>query len=176
MLIKTVVCACFLTGLQVGGAAQALAQEPAKAAPLQADNSVNGATLASNDGAPQGLPSVENPAVDPVTAGATDYPLAGKLTEFKFGQTLLSLNFKDNKTLSIVGTTGVFKGVVETVNYTAIKIRPMVYMVYWHEPVSKLNVLHIEDFEHNVVYTNVTYPDLKFLHLKGSLRIIGDSK
>ena len=154
-------CACFMTGLQVGLATQAFAQEPAKPSQIQSDNPVK---------------VEDSPAIDPATAGATDYPLAGKLTEFKFGQTLLNLNFKDNKTLSIVGTSGVFKGVVETVNYTAIKIRPMVYMVYWHEPVSKLNVLHIEDFEHNVVYTNVTYPDLKFLHLKGSVRIIGDSK
>lgn len=138
-----------MLGLQMGMATHAWAQEESK--PSAGDSS----NLAASS--------------------APDYPLSGKLAEIKFGETLILLNFKDAKTLSIVGTSGVFKGVTETVSYTAIKIRPQVYMVYWAEPVSKLNVVHVEDFEHGVVYTNVSYPDQSFLHLKGSIRVLGDA-
>jgi len=159
MLLRIMVDACFLMGLLSGVVATASAQETAKPSLLQA-------------GSPE--KSAANSAIDPM-ASAPDFPLKGKLAEIKFGDTSALLNFKDAQTLSIVGKSGAFKDISETVSYTAIKIRPHVYMVYWYEPVSKINVVHIEDFERGIVYTNVTYPDQTFMHLKGSIKIVGNA-
>ncbi|MCM3378143.1 hypothetical protein M3654_24340, partial [Bacillus licheniformis] len=54
--------------------------------------------------------------------------------------TAFDLNFKDDRTMSFVGTAGQFKGVTDTVQYTAREVRPQVYMVYWHEPSTGSNV------------------------------------
>lgn len=45
-------------------------------------------------------------------------------------------------------------------------------MVYWHEPATATNVVHIEDFEHKTVYTNIAAKDGSFTHLKGTLQLL----
>lgn len=109
-------------------------------------------------------------------ANEIDFPALGKAVEMQFGETKIDFSFKDQHTLSIVCNEGMFKGIKETVYYTAIKIRPFVYLVYWDEPVSKLNVVHIEDFEQGIVYTNVSYPNAPSVHLKGVLKIVGNAE
>ncbi len=42
-------------------------------------------------------------------------------------------------------------------------------MVSWQEA-SKATVVHIEDFENEIVYTNITMPDNTFVQLKGTLK------
>jgi len=44
--------------------------------------------------------------------------------------------------------------------------------VYWHEPASMTNVVHIEDFEHKIFYTNIAAKDGSFTHLKGTLQLL----
>ncbi|TLY48344.1 MAG: MBL fold metallo-hydrolase [Gammaproteobacteria bacterium] len=102
----------------------------------------------------------------------SSFPAIGKKMRVKFGNTLFELNFKDNKNMSFEGLSGQFKGDRDTVQYTPIEIRPQVYMVYWHEPASVTNVVHIEDFEHKVVYTNIAAKDGSFTHLKGTLQLL----
>lgn len=153
MLLKSYVKIVFFVTLQLGLALQASAQEAAQSA-AQADNVIDSA----------------------VGPSAADFPAAGKAVEVVFGDAIIDLNFKDLTTLSIYCRSGIFKGITEVVQYTAVKIRPQVYMVYWHEPDSKLNVVHVEDFEHGTVYTNVSYPDGKFVHFKGTIKIVGDAK
>lgn len=100
------------------------------------------------------------------------FPAIGKKMRVKFGNILFELNFKDNKNMSFEGLSGQFKGDRDNVQYTAIEIRPRVYMVYWHEPASVTNVVHIEDFEHKIVYTNIAAKDGSFTHLKGTLQLL----
>ena len=152
MLLKSCVKIVFFVTLQLGLAMQASAKE--------ADQ-------------PTAQASVSDSAVGP---SAADFPAAGKAVEAVFGDAIIDFNFKDLTTLSIYCRSGIFKGITEVVQYTAVKIRPQVYMVYWHEPDSKLNVVHVEDFEHGTVYTNVSYPDGKFVHFKGTIKIVGDAK
>lgn len=101
------------------------------------------------------------------------YPAAGKKVEVNFGGSVFELNFADDRHMSFVGTTGQFQGVTDSVEYTAKKIRPNVFMVYWHEPKASDNVVHVQDFEKGVVFTNIARSNGEFLHLSGTIRILG---
>ena len=50
-----------------------------------------------------------------------------------------------------------------------VKIRPNLYLVSWKEK-DGTSVSHLEDFENNIVYSNITLPDNTFLNLKGTLK------
>ncbi|RQU34487.1 MBL fold metallo-hydrolase [Burkholderia cenocepacia] len=101
------------------------------------------------------------------------FPAAGRTVRVQFGATAFDLHFQDDKTMSFVGTAGQFNGVTDTVQYTAREIRPQVYMVYWHEPSTGSNVVHVEDFERGAVDTNIATKDGQFLHMSGTLKIVG---
>lgn len=103
---------------------------------------------------------------------AAPYPLIGKLAEVRFGDVIFELNFKDDKNMSFVGKSGGFEGVTDDVVYTAVEIRPNVYMVYWHEPKTKTNVVHVQDMENGIVYTNITALGGAFSNMKGSIRTL----
>lgn len=102
----------------------------------------------------------------------SSFPAISKKMQVKFGDNLFELNFKDNKNMSFEGLSGQFKGDRDNVQYTAIEIRPQVYMVYWHEPATATNVVHIEDFAQHIVYTNIAAKDGSFMHLKGTLQLL----
>lgn len=102
----------------------------------------------------------------------SSFPAIGKKMQVKFGNNIFELNFKDNQYMSFEGLSGQFKGDRDNVQYTAIEIRPQVYMVYWHEPASVTNVVHIEDFKNKLVYTNIAAKDGSFVHLKGTLQLL----
>jgi hypothetical protein len=92
-----------------------------------------------------------------------------------FGDFAFKLDFTDDKTMTFTGVGAASQGVTDTVQYTAVEIRPKVYMVYWSEPKSGDNVTHVEDFQRGEVYTNIASKDGTFTHLKGQLKIIGHS-
>ncbi len=100
------------------------------------------------------------------------YPAIGRKVEVDFGGTKFVLDFKDNKTMSFVGTEGSFKGITDTVQYTAVEVAKNVFMVYWHEPKYGSNVTHVQDYNKNIVYTNIAGTDGSFTHLKGKLSIV----
>lgn len=103
----------------------------------------------------------------------TVFPAIGKIAQVSFGETVFNLKFESTHTMSFVGIAGPFKGVTDTVEYTAVELRPQVFMVYWHEPHTGMNVVHIEDFERGVVHTNIFPPDGSPLHMSGTLSITG---
>ena len=45
-------------------------------------------------------------------------------------------------------------------------------MVYWHEPHVGDNVVHVQDYNQGIVYTNIASRNGEFLHLKGTLEIV----
>ncbi|WP_419868646.1 MoaF-related domain-containing protein [Chryseobacterium sp. CT-SW4] len=100
------------------------------------------------------------------------YPAIGKQVTVDFGELKFRLDFKDNKTMSFVGTEGSSKGVTDTVEYTAVEVAKNVFMVYWHEPKTGANVTHIQDYNKNVVYTNIAEKDGSFAHFKGTITIL----
>ena len=97
----------------------------------------------------------------------TSYPAPGHVFEAKFSDRQFRLDFHLNgKEMTYTRPDG--SG--DTVHYTAIEIRPQVFMVYWTEPKSGSNVTHVEDFERGVVYTNIARRDGQFFNLKGTLQ------
>ncbi|WP_297203313.1 MoaF N-terminal domain-containing protein [uncultured Pluralibacter sp.] len=97
---------------------------------------------------------------------------AGKVVQVTFGDRAFNLDFTSDTSMTF---TTVGSDATDTVQYTAVEIRPKVYMVYWHEPGNGDNVTHIQDYERGIVYTNIASVDDSFTHLKGTLKIIGPS-
>jgi glyoxylase-like metal-dependent hydrolase (beta-lactamase superfamily II) len=100
------------------------------------------------------------------------YPAIGKKVKVSFGEMVFELDFKDDKTMSFLGLAGPFKGATDTVQYTAVAIRPKVFMVYWHEPKGGANVVHVQDFDKGVIHTNIAQPGGEFFNLSGKLELI----
>lgn len=101
------------------------------------------------------------------------YPFVGRKAKADFGDFAFELNFKDHRQMTFTDLTGAFDGLSDTVNYTAVSIRPGVFMVYWSEPNStRANVTHVQDIAQGVVYTNIAGPDTSFTNLKGRLSLM----
>lgn len=99
------------------------------------------------------------------------FPAIGRTLSVRFGETRFRLDFQDAQRMSFVGLAGPYQGARDTVQYTAVKIREQVYMVYWHEPSTGANVVHVEDFEHGIVHTNIAQPDGGFVNMAGELTL-----
>lgn len=100
------------------------------------------------------------------------YPAIGRKVEVDFSTGKFVLDYKDNKTMSFTGTNGAFKGAADTVQYTVTEVASNVFMVYWHEPKTGDNVTHVQDYNKNVVYTNIASKDGSLNHFKGKLTIL----
>jgi len=99
------------------------------------------------------------------------YPAIGNQVTVNFGGTIFELTFADNRHMSFIGTEGAFVGVKDSVDYKAVEVASNVFMVYWHEPKSGSNVVHVQDYNTNTVYTNIAATDGTFTHLKGTLSV-----
>lgn len=97
------------------------------------------------------------------------YPAPGHVYEVQFGGQQYRLNYDPNgKEMTYTRPDG--SG--DTVQYTAIEIRPNVFMVYWTEPKSGSHVTHVEDFERGIVYVSNVRKDGRFIHAKGPIKKI----
>ncbi|KFF29681.1 metallo-beta-lactamase [Chryseobacterium piperi] len=99
------------------------------------------------------------------------YPAIGRKVDVDFGKGKFVLDYKDNQTMSFTGT-GSFKGISDTVQYTATEIAKNIFMVYWHEPKTGENVTHIQDYNKNIIYTNIAGKDGSFNHFKVPFKIL----
>ncbi|WP_300685735.1 MBL fold metallo-hydrolase [Chryseobacterium sp.] len=99
------------------------------------------------------------------------YPAIGKKVEADFGTVKFLLDFKDNQTMTFTGIAGSSKNNTDTVKYTAVEVAKNVFMVYWHEPKLNSNITEIQDYNKNIVYSNIAQPDGSLMHLKGTLSI-----
>ena len=102
---------------------------------------------------------------------ASPYPLIGRVATVDFGGAAFRLNFVDNRTMSFADTSGAFQGVKDTVQYTAVEVSRNVFMVYWHEPSTGSNVVHVQDWNTGTVYTNIAGKDGSFTYLKGTIKL-----
>ena len=88
-----------------------------------------------------------------------------------FGQMAFQLHFEHATQMTFAPIVENGLGESETVQTTMVEIRPDVYMVYWKEK-SGTTVTHLEDFQNETVYTNITSPDNSFINLKGTLTLL----
>ena len=102
---------------------------------------------------------------------ANAYPPVGRVATVDFGGAAFRLNFVDNRTMSFEDTSGAFQGVKDTVNYTAVEVSRNVFMVYWHEPSTGSNVVHLQDWNTGTVWTNIAATDGSFTNLKGTIKL-----
>lgn len=102
---------------------------------------------------------------------ASPYPPIGTTALVDFGGVVFRLHFIDHRTMSFEDTSGAFGGVKDTVQYQAVEVSRNVFMVYWHEPSTGSNVVHVQDWNSGTVYTNIAGKDGSFLHLHGSIKL-----
>ena len=88
-----------------------------------------------------------------------------------FGGAAFRLKFIDDRTMSFEDTSGTFQGVRDTVQYRAVDVSRNVFTVYWHQPSTGSNVVHVQNWSSGAVYTNITGKDGSFLHLHGSIKL-----
>lgn len=100
------------------------------------------------------------------------YPPIGRNAEVQFGDVVFRLRFTDNKKMSFEGTAGPFKNVKDTVEYTPVEVAKNVFMVYWHEPSTGSNVVHVQDWNDGTAYTNIAAKDGSFMNLKGTIKLV----
>lgn len=99
------------------------------------------------------------------------YPAIGRTVQVDFEGNKFDLNFRDNKTMSFQGAEGRFAGIADNVQYTATEVAPYVFMVYWHEPKEGANVVHLQNYNNHIVYTNISSKEGSFVNMKGTLYI-----
>lgn len=105
---------------------------------------------------------------------SSNYPAVGHVYEARFGELAYHLDFKsDGKTMTFtsVGNATPVADPVVTVEYTATEVAPGVFMVYWREPDGS-TVVHVEDFNQNKVFTNITLPNHDFLNYQGTFNLV----
>lgn len=99
--------------------------------------------------------------------------IIGNKFKVDFGQMAFQLLFESATQMTFAQILPDKLGQPETVQITMVTIRPDVYMVYWKEK-SGTTVTHLEDFQNEIVYTNITLADHTFINLKGTLTIINN--
>lgn len=95
-------------------------------------------------------------------------PVTGHKFKVDFGVNVFELNFTSDREMTFTVLKGDDKGTSQTVAIDKTEIRPNVYMITWQEK-NKATVTHVDDFEKETSYTNITMPDRTFIHLKGTL-------
>lgn len=97
--------------------------------------------------------------------------LAGQKVEVDFGDIAYQLYFETDTSMTYKVVKGSDQGITETVNYRKVVIRPNIYFIYWQER-DKTTVTHYEDFEKQIVHSNITLMDGTFMNLKGTLSMV----
>jgi MoaF N-terminal domain len=83
---------------------------------------------------------------------------------------LLEFHSETQMTWRALGTKVQPAGQQMTVAITRTQLRPDLFMVYWIEESLGTTVVHVQDFENQKVWTNITLPGGKFLNMTGVLR------
>ncbi len=98
---------------------------------------------------------------------------------FVFGDNAVyQLHFRDAAHLdvTVVADAAYPAGTVNQFDIEMTEIRPDLYQVSWIEPATGNTVTHIEDYENNVAWTNITDVKTKeFWRLKGSIQPVDES-
>lgn len=97
------------------------------------------------------------------------FPAPGHSYRADFGELAFRLNFHhDGKAMTFSPLGENAGNDSQTIDYTAVPIRDQVFLVYWTEA-DGTTVTHVEDFERELVHTNITGPDGTFVNLTGKL-------
>ena len=102
--------------------------------------------------------------------------IIGRKFNFHFGENAVyQLHFIDAKHLNVtvMKDPNYATGTLNHFEIQMTEVRPNVYMVTWVESDTKNTVTHLEDYENNIAYTNITNVASKqFYNLKGTIEKI----
>lgn len=95
----------------------------------------------------------------------------GNSFKVDFGQLVFRLDFhsETRMTWQALNAHGQPAGQDMTVTIHRTEVRPNVFMVYWSEPALGATVVHVQDFDNDKVWTNITTKDGQFINLAGTL-------
>jgi nitrite reductase/ring-hydroxylating ferredoxin subunit len=100
------------------------------------------------------------------------FPGTGHKYLVDFGAFVVELFFESADTLTYTGVhRDGSRGSSETVKIEATYLRDSLFMVTWQEA-DKTTVVHIEDYDQYMIYTNITNPDQTFLKFRGTFKLI----
>lgn len=97
-------------------------------------------------------------------------PIIGQKFIADFGEYKYELYFESKKVLKWKPLFGGDQN-IRTEKINLIEIRPNLLLVSWQEK-DGTTVTHLEDFENNIVHSNITTTDKTFLNLKGTLNLV----
>ena len=99
--------------------------------------------------------------------GNSSFPAAGHQYELKFSDRQFHVDYKpDGKQMNFTRPDG--SG--DTAQYTAIEIRPNVFMLYWTAAKEGTHVTQVIDFERETIYATAAYKDGRFVNLRGTIK------
>src|SRR5690349_3342876 len=100
------------------------------------------------------------------------FPATGHRYFVNFGTFRVDLYFESESKLTYtsVKQDGTL-GDSETVAITVEPIRDQLFLVTWQES-DKTTVVHLEDYKHNTIITNITEPDGTFSKFHGKMELI----
>jgi Rieske Fe-S protein len=100
------------------------------------------------------------------------FPGTGNKYLVDFGAFVVELFFENEDTLTYtdIRRDG-GRGSPETVKIETTFLRDFLFLVTWQEA-DKTTVVHIEDYDQYVIYTNITNPDQSFLKYRGMFKKI----
>jgi len=105
----------------------------------------------------------------------TAFPGAGQRMRVDFPGAPFELDFRpDGCTLTFTGLGGDASGITDTVTYQSVEIAPRVYRLTWAriDPATGTpftNVVHIQNWNSNQVYSSFSDMALEFTHRQGPL-------
>ena len=102
------------------------------------------------------------------TVKSGEFPAAGHVYQVDFGVFSGTLDFHSEKKMTFNVSIAGGPNISETVDLQVTKIRDNIFMVHWTEKSG--SVVHVQDYENEVVYTNATTPDGKLMRFKGTLK------
>ena len=118
------------------------------------------------------IPSAQAHSSNRKEGQCTSFPGAGHVFIVDFSTTsfgaIFRLNFHSDTKMSFVVLKGPNIGYTETVRIRVTRVRPCIFIVTWEEA-DGTKVVHVEDFAKGIVFSNATFPNGTFLHLKGTL-------
>lgn len=110
-------------------------------------------------------------AVSAQAAKAPELVMVGHVVEVNFGQAAFDLEFHSATKMTYRRAGGPNAGAGETVAVQIKPIRPGVFMLTWVES-DGTTVVHVEDYEQGVVFTNITASGGQFIQWHGTLKIV----
>ncbi len=97
--------------------------------------------------------------------------IIGNKFKIDFGMAKATLNIHSDisLTFTITEQNGNAVNVSETVETKMVELRPQLFQVTWKEENGK-TITQVQDYENEIVYSNVTLANGQFINLKGTIK------